>query len=270
MRLRGSSGTVALLAVALLGAGGHVAAPRARTAADAMLARQRAPEAVLHDYALALAALRRPKASSFVYTVSQLGLHDMEQTHRVYLGGLDERDETLVVDGYTLKAPEVRVLRHRTSRYDVATVAPRPAQYVFAYDGLTKVAGSYAYRFRTVANSPRAFEVVAIELDGRTALPTLVRFKIAGRGARGAGTLRYGRSDAQWVVREASVTAKLANGTTARERIVWSNYRFYDALPKSTFDARRVEATPSPSARPAMPLPGALPTPTPTPIAPVR
>ncbi|GAC1311064.1 MAG: hypothetical protein NVSMB21_19920 [Vulcanimicrobiaceae bacterium] len=215
--------TVALVRPAL------AAAPRAG---------ERSPDAVIHAYFEALAALRRPAASSFDYTVSQLGLRDMEQTHRVYRSGLDERDETLAVDGLVLKAPAVRILRHRSYRYDIATVAPRAAQYAFAYAGEARTTTGVTYRFRTRARAPRAFDIVEIDIDGRSSLPSVVRFRVVGGGTRAEGTLRYGRSGTQWVIREARVTARLPRGTTARERIVWSNQHAYDALPKSTFDSR--------------------------------
>jgi len=231
----------------LLGAGGGAPAARPHVVAPVS---ERAPTAIVHDYVAALAALRRPKATSFDYTVSQLGLRNMEQKHHVYRSGLDERDETLFVDGYALRAPSVRIVRHRSYRYDAVTVAPKPAQYAFTFVGANKSAAGVSYRFRTLPRSVRAFEVVELEIDGRSALPSLVRFRIAGSGARGQGTLRYGRSGTQWVVREARVTARLRDGKTARERIVWSNYRFYDSLPKSTFDTRKSEPKPRPSALP--------------------
>lgn len=237
--LRAVAGTLALT---LLGASGN-ATPHPRAGSERPPV-ARASAEVFHAYLAALAAIRRPKALSFDYTVSQLGVHDMEQTHRVYRSGLDERDETLFVDGYTLKAPAVRILRNRTYRYDLTSVAPRPAQYAFAFRGATRTLGTYAYTFRTAPRSARAFEVLEVEIDGRTLLPAVVRFRIAGGKARGVGSLRYGLSDSHWVVREARVTAKIAGGRTARERIAWSNYRFYDALPKSTFDAPKPAVSP--------------------------
>ncbi|GAC1546847.1 MAG: hypothetical protein NVS3B16_18120 [Vulcanimicrobiaceae bacterium] len=253
MRRRACRGGAAALAVPWRGAAGGAPAPRP-PAPSATPFVERPPAVVFHAYLVALAKLRRPKAVSFDYTVSQLGLREMEQTHHVYRSGLNERDETLVVDGYTLKAPAVRILRNRTYRYDVTSVAPRPAQYAFAYGGATLANGAPTYRFHTIPRASRAFQVLDIELDGGTLLPALVRFRTAGGGARGEGTLRYARVDAHWVVREARVTAKLANRKVARERIVWSNYRFYEALPKATFDVPKPKATPPPSPL-GLPLP---------------
>ena len=208
------------------------------------------PATILRGYASALALLARPKALSFDYTVSQLGLHDMEQMHHVYRSGLDERDETLsvVVSGTTLAAATVRIIRNRTYRYDIATIAPRADRYAFVASGARRIDGGYVYRFRTVPRGQRAFAVSEIDIDGGSLLPAVVHFHIAGGGARGEGVLIYGRSDSRWVVREARVNAHLSNGSTARERIVWSNYRFYEALPRSTFDAPKpaVTATPPP------------------------
>jgi len=265
MRRGGSRAIVGTLALTLLGAGG-VAPPMAPRATATPAVVERAPADVLRGYFSALAALRRPKALSFDYTVSQLGLHDMEQTHHIYRSGYHERDEMMIVDGHTLTAPSVRILRSSTYRYDVTTVAPRASQYVFAFGSRTRGQGAGTYSFRTKARSARAFQVVEIEIDGHTLLPAVVHFRVAGGRARGNGTLRYGRSDTRWVVREARVTAKLANGATAHERIVWSNYRFYDALPHETFEAPKVAVPKKPLPKPgANRLPTATPTPTPTP-----
>lgn len=261
MRRRGRRVVVTLAAffATLVATNGTASVVEARAARASAPVVERSPERVLAGYVAALAALRRPAALSFEYTLSQLGLHDMEQSHRVYRRGLDERDETLVVDGYALKAPSVRILRNRSYRYDVTATAPRPAQYAFAFAGTTAQGGELAYRFRTRPTTPRAFEVLAVDIDGRTSLPSVISFRIAGGGARGRGVLRYALSDGRWVIREANVTVRLARGTTARERISWSSYRFFDSLPASTFEAPR----PNPSASPNLLAPAAAATPPP-------
>jgi len=205
-----------------------------------------APAAVLARYDQALATLKRPPMLSFEYSVEQLGLHNIEQTHRVYRSGLNERDETLVVDSYTLKAPEVRILANRTNHYDVAAVAPKVADYAFAFAGTRRDATGYTYLFHTTPRATQSFDVDEVEIDGRTFLPSLLRFKIAGGGGRGSGELAYGSTDAFWVIRSAVVNVHLTNGTTARERIEWSNYRFPPSLPESTFTAPRALATATP------------------------
>lgn len=248
-----------MFAGSVFGRGSSVAARPAQGHAAMPKLVEKKPAQVLAAYLAALAAIHRPKALSFEFTLSQLGLHDMEQTHRVYRSGLDERDETVVVDGYTLGAPAVRILRNRTYRYDIETTAPRPAQYVFAYAGATHLGGFVTYRFHTRVKSPRAFEVVGIEIDGRSFLPSLVTFRIAGGGARGAGSLSYGLADGRWVVREAKVLAALANGTKARERIVWSTYRFFDALPSATFEAPHPDPSATPNVLAPLVPPGVAP-----------
>lgn len=204
------------------------------------------PAAVLARYDQALATLKRPPTLSFEYSVEQLGLHNIEQTHRVYRRGLNERDETLVVDSYTLKAPEVRILANRTNHYDVAAVAPKVADYSFAFAGTRRDASGFTYLFHTTPRATQSFAVGEVEIDGRTFLPSLLRFKIAGGGARGSGELAYGLTDAYWVIRSAVVSVHLTDGVTAHERIEWSNYRFPPSLPDSTFTAPRALATATP------------------------
>jgi hypothetical protein len=216
---------------------------QAHPAAEAAVVRLE-PATVLARYADALANLKRPPTQSFEYSVEQLGLRNIEQTHRVYRSGLNERDETLIVDGYTLKQPAVRILANRTNRYDIAAVAPKPADYTFTFDGTKRDAAGYTYVFRTAPRATPQFAVSEIEIDGRSFLPSLVRFKIGGGGARGSGELAYGLADAYWVVRAANVSVHLTNGATAHERIEWSAYRFPPSLPASTFEAPRPIASP--------------------------
>jgi hypothetical protein len=214
-----------------------------------------APALVLARYKAGLATVARPKSLVYQYTVEQLGLQNLEQAHRVYRSGGNERDETLMVDGYTLQYPSIRIFRNRSDRYDIVAVAPRPARYSFAYSRVLAYAGGDSYVFRTVPLGTGAFAVSEIEIDGRTFLPSVVRFKIAGNGARGSGELRFGPSQTYWLVRQASVNAHLTRGASAHERITWSNYQFPSSLPASTFTTPQIVATPL-----------IAPTPTPTPV----
>ncbi|GAC1448278.1 MAG: hypothetical protein PVSMB8_07220 [Vulcanimicrobiaceae bacterium] len=198
---------------------------------------------VLARYRSALATLRRPAVVSFEYSLAQLGLHDMEQTHRVYRSGRSERDETLVIDGYRLKAPAVRIITGPVAHYDVASVAPRPDAYRFVPVAAIRVGNGYRYHFRTVALRRRAVVARELDLDGHTFLPAIVRFATASGGVRGSGELRYFQADAYWVIRSARVDATLRDGKRARERIVFQQYHFPNALPAGTFRA-------SPTAKP--------------------
>lgn len=212
------------------------------------------PSLVLTRYNAGLATARKPASVVFQYTVEQLGLHNFEQTHRVYRSGASERDETVVVDGHTLQYPSIRIFAKRSDRYDVAAVAPRPGPYRFTFSGVRRGAGSATYVYKTARVTRGAFAVSEVEVDGRAFLPSVVRFKISGNGARGSGELRFGRSQSYWLVRQATVSARLTNGASAHERITWSNYQFPVSLPPSTFTQPR-----------AVPTPPLAPTPTPTP-----
>jgi hypothetical protein len=244
-----------VLAIALLGV------PCAAPAAPPSAAADIEPVAILARYEATLATLKRPKAMTFDYSVEQLGLRNMEQTHHVYRSGLAERDETLVVDGFTLPRPSVRIIANRSYRYEITAVAPRQTTYAFVYTGSKFGANGLSYVFHTEPRAPTSFAVSEIELDARGFLPTVVRFKIAGYGARGSGTLSYGPAEGYWVVHQAQVNAHLTSGALAHERIIWSNYQFPPSLPKSTFQPPRGVvpldpedlATPAPEADPNAP-----------------
>ncbi|MBC5798376.1 MAG: hypothetical protein GIX03_01710 [Candidatus Eremiobacteraeota bacterium] len=200
-----------------------------------------APSAVLARYGHALATVRRPKSVSFQFTVEQLGLRTLQQTHRVYRSGPRERDETLAADGVPLPVPSIRIVENPVDRYDILAVAPRPSAYDFKFIGLRH----HAYVFKTIARAAAPFSVTAVELDAATFLPAVVRFRVAGNGAHGNGELRYGRTDRYWVVRTAQITARLTNGSRAHERIAWSAYQFPASLPPSTFVIPRSTAPPA-------------------------
>jgi len=213
------------------------------------------PARVLQRYAVGLAKVKRPKLLVFQYTVEQLGYNDLEQAHRVYRSGLSERDEKIVVDGHVQEYPSIRIFRSRVDRYDIAAVSPRPGSYVFKYTGvLTGASGGDAYVFKTERAAASRFSVSEVEIDGRSFLPSVVRFRISGNGAHGSGELRFGRAQSYWLVRQATVSTRLRGGASAHERITWSNYQFPPSLPSSTFAPPR-----------AAPAPVAEPTPVPTP-----
>jgi hypothetical protein len=224
---------VAGIAIALA----TVAARPAPRAESAPHARPLSAPAVLARYAHALATVKRAPVVSFEYAVEQLGLRNMEQTHRVYRSGRSERDETLIVDGYELQAPSIRIINNRIYRYDIAAIAPRPAAYRFVYTGAIAHGASFTYVFRTAPFGRPAFAVTEVEIDGARFLPSAVRFKLTGDDARGSGTLAYESHGGYWVVRDAVVDARLTNGATAHEHIAWSDYSFPMSLPDSTFEA---------------------------------
>jgi len=203
---------------------------------------------VLANYQRALAKLKYPTNVSFEYSVEQLGLRTMEQTHRVYRSGLKERDETLVVDGYHLKAPSVRIIASRTNRYEIGRVAPRPSDYDFSYTGAVNESDAYGYVFSTQARASTSYEITEIEIDGRSYLPRLLRFRIAGPDAHGSGELSYAQVEKYWLVVSAAVSAHVAHGEIAHETMEWSNYHFPESLPASTFDSPgEPEALPEPA-----------------------
>jgi hypothetical protein len=192
------------------------------------------PEAVLVRYVEALDTLPIPRTLSFQYTVEQLGGHDIEQTHRVYRSGTDERDETLVIDGEKATPPQVRIYHARRDRYALTNVAPRPDGYDFTYVGKRTTGTSVSYVFRTTPRTPGPFSVIEVTIDGTRFLPSSVSFRTDQSGVLGSGEITYGPSGRYWVPLIVSATARDAARTT-RERLVFSAYDFPSALPPGTF-----------------------------------
>jgi hypothetical protein len=195
---------------------------------------------VLQRYAAKLLRAEEPKVLIFTYTVSQAGPYDIEQTHRVYRSGELVRDETLMVDGVRSKA--TRIARYR-NRYTLDNLAPRMTQYAFLFQRAVRSGSSLSYEYQAVPLSPQgAFAIDGMTIDGRSFLPSILRFHVAGV-RKASGTITFGRSGKYWVPVSAGVQARIG-GKPAREHIAFTSYQFPASLPKSTFQAPKPLPTP--------------------------
>ena len=230
--------------IALLAAAAVTLAPQAAPtpAPQAALA----PQAVLAKYGAALKALKEPRVFTVEYTLEQTGTRTLEQTHRIFRSGRDERDETIAVNGTRATRPQTRIFRGRPYRYAVAALAPRPAQYAFAYVGTRKNARHVDYVFRLQPKAKPAFAFTQVAIDGVAFLPTAVEFATREHGGR--GSVSFVRSAKWWVAGGATASAR-APGGDAHERLTFSHWRFPPSLPASTFALPRA----LPSAPPALP-----------------
>lgn len=197
---------------------------------------------VLQYYAARLLKSDEPKVMIFTYTVSQAGPHDIEQTHRIYRSGDLVRDETLMVDGTRSKS--IRIARYR-NRYTLENLAPRMTQYAFIFERPQRSGNAVSYVYRALPLGPAAgFVVDGITIDGRTFLPSEIRFHAAGAAMKGRGTISFGRSGKYWVPVSVNVEAS-AGGKAAREHFAFTSYQFPESLPKSTFQGPRPLPTPA-------------------------
>jgi hypothetical protein len=221
------------------------ASPVPAATAPAMLA----PQAVVARYAAALASARDPRVFTVEYTLVQTGTRTLEQTHRIFRDGGDERDEVLAVNGTRSTSPVVRIFRRRPYRYTLAALAPKPSAYDFTYAGPHKDGKHVDYVFDLTpkrATAP-AFAFTQVVVDGVTFLPQSVSFATRQHG--GSGTVTFAKSDAFWVARSAAAEATVPGGV-ARERLRFSSWRFPKTLPRSTFAAPRPLLTPTPAFAP--------------------
>jgi hypothetical protein len=196
------------------------------------------PNVVLQRYAEALTKIAAPPALIFDYTVEQVGLHDIEQTHRIYRGRGMERDETLAIDGRKLAAPVVRVIAGAVTHYNLLTVAPRSDRYTLTFLKTQREDGHFNYLFRAAHRVPTVFAVDGMTIDGITFLPTVMTFSTVAGSIKSTGKLVYGEIAGYRLIREASVSA-VVGGKVARERIIWTEYQFPASLPASTFVSSR-------------------------------
>jgi hypothetical protein len=191
---------------------------------------------VLQRYALALAAASAPKVVVFSYTVSQVGPSNIEQHHRIYRSGLDVRDDTLSVDGITLLRKVVRISKH-VDRYAVARFAPSSGSYELLFLGTVKDGRHLDYVYETTPlNRTSGTWIDRLTIDGANFLPRIVHFHSGGAGVEGSGEVEFGPFGKYWMPVLADAAAQVG-GKPARERIGWSDYRFPQSLPPSTFQA---------------------------------
>jgi hypothetical protein len=195
-------------------------------------------------YETSLAKVHEPRTFTVEYTLEQTGIRSLEQTHRIFRAGNDERDETIAVNGTRATKPAVRIFRGRPYRYAVTRVAPQPARYDFGFVGMRKNGRHADYVFRLTPKTPsKGFTYTQVAIDGVTFLPSSVAFT---SGVNAGGTVTYAKSDKYWVATGASASARLPAGA-AHERLVFNAWRFPKTLPPSTFAAPR----PFPKAPPA-------------------
>ncbi len=179
------------------------------------------------------------------YTIEQTGTRSLEQTHRIYRSGTDERDETIAVNGTRPTSPLVRIFRRRPYRYTIAALAPKPAAYDFSYAGPHKDGKHVDYVFAlTPKKAAPRFAFTQVVIDGVTFLPASISF-VTDQHA-GQGQVTFAKSDRWWVARNAAAQANVPGGI-ARERLTFSRWRFPVTLPRSTFAAPRPLPTPSPA-----------------------
>lgn len=193
---------------------------------------QLAPSAVLQRYTEALHALKEPNVISFDYTLEQTGPRTVTQTHRVFRSGTNERDETLTVDGKRLSPPTVRIFRGRRNRYTAQLLAPRAADYTFAYVGPLRDGHHVDYVFRLTPKHFLSFKVTEVTIDGVRFLPMSIAFATALND--GSGSIAFG-SNARWWVPSLATARATVSDDLATERLMFSTYRFPPSLPPSTF-----------------------------------
>jgi hypothetical protein len=206
------------------------------------------PAGVLQRYEAALEKVREPHVFTFDYKLEQTGLRTALQTHRVFRSGNDERDETLTVDGKRMSPPKVRIFRGRRNRYTLGSLAPRPADYNFAYVGSRKNGHHVDYLFRLKPHAVGPFAVTDVAIDGVRYLPLSIGFATGLN--EGAGTITFGLNARWWVPFTATARATIAD-SSATEKLTFYTYRFPPTLPASTFtqnhrSASHVRTTPFP------------------------
>jgi hypothetical protein len=189
---------------------------------------------VLQRYAVAVAAVQVPRVAVYSYTISQVGPNNVEQHHRIYRSGAAVRDETLSVDGMALSRKIVRI-SNRADRYTVDRFAPKSDAYELLFLGTAKDGHHLDYVYEaTPFNRSAAAWIDRVTIDGLNFLPRAVHFHSSALGAQGTGDIEFGAFGKYWMPVVADAQARI-QGKLARERIVWTDYRFPQSLPSSTF-----------------------------------
>ena len=191
---------------------------------------------VLQRYARAVARFMPPKVVIYSYTISQLGPTNIEQHHRIYRSGMDVRDETLSVDGIPLSRKIVRFSR-RDDPYTVTRFAPQADTYELLFLGTAKDGHHLDYVYEaTPLTRPSGAWIDRLTIDGAKFLPRNVRFHSNGGDAVGSGEIAFAPFGKYWMPVTAVAQAHV-KGKPTRESINWTDYRFPESLPPSTFQA---------------------------------
>jgi hypothetical protein len=192
-----------------------------------------APSAVITKYQHAVAHLKEPRTFTVEYTLQQTGTRTLDQEHRIFRSGANERDETFGVNGTHPASPTVRIFRGHPYRYTVAALAPRLSDYAFKFIGSRKVVHHREYEFRATPRTPSdTFVVTRVTIEGVSFLPTSISFVTPSK--KGRGTITFARRGAWWVIASANAQARQPAGM-AREQINFQHWRFPTSLPSSTF-----------------------------------
>ncbi len=193
---------------------------------------------VLTRYALAVETAPVPATVVFSYAVSQVGPSNIEQRHTVYRSGMDVRDETLSVDGMVLHHKVVR-FGHRQDGYVFTRFAPRTDAYELLFLGTVKDGHHLDYTYEaTPLSRASGVWIDRVTIDGMRYLPRSVHFHTSGAQASGTAEIDFGSFGRYWMPVSVAAEATI-KGKPARERIMWSDYRFPKALPTSTFQSPR-------------------------------
>lgn len=198
---------------------------------------------VLNRYSAALAACAPVKNVVFTYSVSQAGLHNIEQTHRIFRSKSRQRDETIAVEGDPVKMKMIRMV-NKSDRYAIARVAPRQGAYAFLFLGTHKNGRHLDYIYAAQPLAQPAFHVTELTVDGSNYLPGLIRFTMNAGKIHATGALSYQKIGTYCVPALATVGATVG-GKPTRERITWSAYSFPASLPPSTFNQPKPLAVPT-------------------------
>jgi len=193
---------------------------------------------VLQRYAVAIETVPTPKAVIYTFTVSQAGPSNIDQRHVIYRSGLHVRDETLAVDGVPL-VHKIVTFSQREDRYEISRIAPKAATYELLFVRALRDGHHVDYQYEA---SPlvRGGDAVIdrVTIDGVKYLPKDVRFKTGSETAHGIAHVAYAQFGKYWMPVLAEISG-VVNGKPARERIVWSDYRFPESLPPAAFQSPR-------------------------------
>jgi hypothetical protein len=192
-------------------------------------------DAVLTKYEAALRAVHEPRVFTVEYTLLQTGARTLEQTHRIFRSGGDERDEILAVNGTRTTRPQVRIFRGRRYRYTVSSLSPRPGAYDFTFVGTHRNGRHVDYVYDLMAKRQAAFTLTRVTIDGVNFLPATLAFVTRDHG--GHGEIHFAKAQKWWVATAVSASASEPGGT-AHERLTFSDWRFPPSLPAGTFGSR--------------------------------
>ena len=179
----------------------------------------------------------------FTYTESRGGPNRIVTgVHRVYRDASGfQRNETLEINGSTLRPPRVLTFQRASWPYHADQFAVDAADYEAAFAGVATVDGRRAYIYSVKRVSSAPFQITELALDPSAGLPLRERYSVTGGGCAARGQVDFGPAGSYWLPTSISAQCDAADPSGSsqyKDTIRFTGYQFPAAIPSDVMHPR--------------------------------